>query len=266
VDELDETRLRGLLATGWLGRWLRVVGEVGSTMDLLAELARRGVAPDGAVVLAEHQTAGRGRQGRTWVAPGGQALLLSMLFRGAGAAGRLERLPMAVGLGVLDGLAAAGLPSAGLGLKWPNDIVWQERKLAGLLAERDDGDSAGPALRVGLGLNVGQRTGDLPPGAISLAAGAGAPPGRNELAAALLRGIEGRIDAVRSGEDPVTAWSERLLTLGRIVTVLGPGGPVTGEAVGVTGDGWLRLRDAAGLEHIFGAGDVTIGSAPAALE
>ena len=124
-------------------RWL---SEIDSTNRYLTDEARAG-APTGLVVVADHQTAGRGRLGRTWVAPPGASLLVSLLLRPTVAADRRHLLVMAAGLAMAEAVEAETGVVAGL--KWPNDLLVGERKLAGILAE-----VAGDALVVGIGVNI----------------------------------------------------------------------------------------------------------------
>jgi BirA family biotin operon repressor/biotin-[acetyl-CoA-carboxylase] ligase len=163
--------------------------ELASTMDVLADAASEG-APAGSVVIADHQTEGRGRLRRAWVAPPGTALMLSMLFRPEPSLlppERMQELGMAVGMAAADALQKRLLPEARLRLKWPNDILVDGKKIAGLLAEAtwasglhelgNQGAQMQPAARpavscrviVGIGINLRQQGSDLPEGATSLA-------------------------------------------------------------------------------------------------
>src|SRR3990172_8195117 len=142
---------------------------VTSTMDVLAELAEDG-APEGTVVIADHQTAGRGRLSRSWLAPPGTALLMSILFRPDLPPERLGHVTMAVGLGTLHALDARLLSGRRAALKWPNDVLVEGRKIAGLLAEARLSPGRPGAVIVGLGLNVHQTGAALPEGATSLVA------------------------------------------------------------------------------------------------
>jgi BirA family biotin operon repressor/biotin-[acetyl-CoA-carboxylase] ligase len=129
-------------------RWLE---ETDSTNTRLLEEARAG-APEGRVLAADHQTAGRGRMGRRWEAPPGSALLVSVLVRPALPLGRAHLVTMAAGLAASD--ACEALAGVRPGLKWPNDLVVDDAKLAGLLAESVVEGDALRALVVGMGLNV----------------------------------------------------------------------------------------------------------------
>src|SRR5215468_7129138 len=169
---LDAARLNGALAP-WPGLWreVRVVEETGSTnADLLAE-AQAG-AGEGLVLVAEAQTAGRGRMGRRWISPPRRALTFSVLLRPAVPAGLLGWVPLLAGVAVASALEhTAGVDAR---LKWPNDVLAGGAKLAGILAERWGG-----AIVVGTGINVLQERGELPvPTATSLVMARGTGPAR----------------------------------------------------------------------------------------
>lgn len=258
-------------------------------MDAAAQWAAAG-APDGAALVADHQSAGRGRHGRSWETPAGAAIALSLVLRPRIDPARAAQVAMGVGLGALEGLEGAIAqhgerdgssleggaigPDAGpaLGLKWPNDLVaarsgaaGRYRKLGGLLAEATwRGGEA--VIIVGLGINVDQVGDALPPGATSLAA-LGVPAERRQrqaLVDAVLAGVDRRYAALSGGADLVRDWSARLVTLGRKVVVQpvagasADGEPMAGRAVGVTMDGALRVVDAEGAEHVVRAQDVTL--------
>ena len=144
---LDAARLNGALGSPpGLWREVRVVGETGSTNADLLALARDG-APEGIVLVADHQTAGRGRLDRRWEAPPGSSLLMSMLFRPPRSVTHLNLVNAAAGIAASDACnEVAGFRPL---LKWPNDVVVDDRKLAGILAE-----VVGQAVVVGIGLNV----------------------------------------------------------------------------------------------------------------
>ncbi|MEO8085148.1 MAG: biotin--[acetyl-CoA-carboxylase] ligase [Ardenticatenales bacterium] len=284
VDAVDAARIAAACAGGRIGVAVRWHERVGSTMDAAAAWAAAG-APDGAVVVADEQTAGRGRHGRAWLAPPGSALMLSIVLRPVTAPGRVHQAVMAVALGaveaveriVRDGLVEAGVRSADaavVGLKWPNDLVvvqhvgddeqTADAKLAGLLAETVWGADGRPVVIVGLGLNVHQPAGDLPGGATSLRllrpAGA-APIDRTALATTLLAAADRHYADLLAGIDLVPRWAARVTTIGRTVTVREA---VTGDVVvdgvaeRVADDGALVVRAAGGGAVTVRAGDVTL--------
>jgi len=272
------TRLSELAPNARFGAQFEVLASVDSTMDRLAELARDG-APEGTVVLADYQRTGRGRPQRRWLAPPGAALMLSILFRPAEAGlppARHGELSMAVGLAALDALGSrmpAGIVPA---LKWPNDVLAGDRKLAGLLAEADwparaDGTAAaaGPAtVIVGLGLNVHQSPEQLPEGAISLAAlhterDLAPKPAlldRSLLAAELLAALGRHHASLCSGTSLREAWAAKLHTLGREVCVYRGKETIRGMAESVAEDGALIIRLPDGGLETLHAGDVTLAT------
>jgi BirA family biotin operon repressor/biotin-[acetyl-CoA-carboxylase] ligase len=238
-----------------------VVAETGSTnADLLAE-ARAG-ASEGLVLAAEAQTAGRGRLGRPWLSQPGAALTFSVLLRPRGVPpARLGWLPLLAGVAV----AAAVTDAAALDtrLKWPNDVLAGEAKLAGILAE-----SGGGAIVAGAGINVFQRRDELLPTATSLLLAApGAAPAagaRERLLAAVLGHFERWYLAWRDQASPGDAdacglrreYLRRSATVGRQVTVTLPGGrSLAGQAAGIDPAGRLQVRTATGLVPVS-AGDV----------
>ncbi|GAA0692987.1 biotin--[acetyl-CoA-carboxylase] ligase [Kitasatospora atroaurantiaca] len=259
---LDLDRLRhDLLLPGGLWTTLDVVAETGSTNSDLAARAREGEA-EGAVLVAEVQSAGRGRLERQWTAPARSGLFLSLLLRPRDVpVERYGWLPILVGVAAASAISrVAEIP---VGLKWPNDLLvtvdGAERKLGGILTELSGG-----AVIAGLGVNVSLRETELPvPAAASLALAGAKITDRETLLRALLREFaelygewtEAAGDPHASGLLP--AYAARCTTLGRSVRVQLPGDrELVGEAVAVDGDGRLVVRTADGTRHPVAAGDV----------
>jgi BirA family transcriptional regulator, biotin operon repressor / biotin---[acetyl-CoA-carboxylase] ligase len=252
---LDAGALReAVLAPGGLWRDVRVVGETGSTnADLLA--AARDGAAEGLVLVAEAQTAGRGRMGRSWVSPPRTALTFSVLLRPARVpAPRRGWLPLLAGVAIASSLRATAPADAML--KWPNDVLAGGAKLAGILAEQAAG-----AIVVGAGVNVSATPGELP-GATSLALLGASCLDRARLLAGMLAEIERWYLnwAGHAGDAGVSGLrAEYLLlcaTLGRQVRVSMPGDRVVcGEAADVDHDGRLVVATAGGPVPVT-AGDV----------
>ncbi len=251
---LDAAALtRAVVRPGGLWREIQVLAVTGSTnADLLAR-ARAGAA-EGAVLVAEAQTAGRGRVNRSWVSPPRAALTFSVLLRPA-AVRPAQRgwLPLLTGVAVAAALReSAGVDAA---LKWPNDVLIGGRKVAGILAE-----AHGDAIVTGVGLNVTLTAPDLPmPGATSLLLAGAAVTDRQVLAAAILDRLAVRYRAWCAAPD-AAAWREDYLrccaTVGQPVRVQLPGGSgLSGTAVDVDPAGRLVVRAAAGLIPVS-AGDV----------
>jgi BirA family biotin operon repressor/biotin-[acetyl-CoA-carboxylase] ligase len=265
MDELTLPRVRALLTTRTFGRRLVVLPRTASTNDVAKEMAARG-APEGTVVLADEQTAGRGRLGRRWQAPPGTCLLCSLLFRPAMRPAQVPRLTMLCSLAGAD--AVASVAGVAVTLKWPNDLIVQSqisdpayRKLAGVLTETGVvGERVGYAV-VGMGINVNvtpEALSTLGPDATSILAETGRPVDRALLLAALLAGVEARYGRLWAGESPHAEWVRRLATLGRRVEVQTAEGALVGLAEAVDEDGALLLRAPDGELHRLLAGDVTL--------
>jgi len=239
--------------TGWLGRERRHLPSCGSTNDEAARWARDG-AIHGAVVTADKQTAGRGRQGRVWHSPAGENLYLSCVLRPATPPARVPPLALAAGLAVSDVCRLLGVDAA---LKWPNDVFCGHRKLAGVLCEMSTRAGALEPVILGIGVNVGMRAfpSDLAERATSLAL-AGSDADRDHVLRELLEALERRIEAFLRGGVPALRgdWEARAYT--GPVTVTVDGNPVTGIARRLAPDGALLLEDATGLTHRVVAGDL----------
>jgi BirA family biotin operon repressor/biotin-[acetyl-CoA-carboxylase] ligase len=242
-----------LVRPGGLWRDIRVVSETGSTnADLLAE-ARAGAA-EGLVLVAETQTAGRGRLGRSWSNPPRAALAFSVLLRPVAVAPAARAwLPLLTGIAVAAALRAeAGVTAT---LKWPNDVLVDGRKIAGILAE-----AHGDAIVAGVGLNVTLTRAELPvPTATSLLLEDAACLDRERLLAAILTELASRYTAWAAGPDPAALRAEYLrwcVTVGREVQVELPGRQqLAGTATDVDETGRLAVRTGPGTT-LVGAGDV----------
>ncbi|WP_328956545.1 biotin--[acetyl-CoA-carboxylase] ligase [Kitasatospora purpeofusca] len=259
---LDAATLRrDLVLPGGLWTSLDVVEETGSTNTDLAARARAG-APQGAVLVAESQSSGRGRLERQWTAPARSGLFLSLLLRPDEVpVERYGWLPILVGVAAASTLSRVA--EVEVGLKWPNDLQVEvdgaERKIGGILTELGGG-----AVVAGLGLNVSLRAAELPvPTAASLALAGAAVTDRTTLLRALLREFaELYGEWTAAGGDPHTSgllrtYAQRCTTLGRPVKVLLPGDrELIGEAVAVDGSGRLVVRTPDGGRQAVGAGDV----------
>lgn len=262
---------------------VRWVTETGSTNADLLALAADG-EPEGVVIVADHQTAGRGRMGRTWAAPPGSSLLVSVLLRPVAAV--TDVVTMAAALAMAEAIEeTCGVAAR---LKWPNDLVVDvggtDRKLAGVLAELDwparshiaAGWSPPPpsermVVVVGIGVNVNWPS-DLPHEltgtmtAANLAAGATREVDRVALLMAYLRHLESRYLPLVRGRDRsavLTAWKARSATLGRRVRVDLGTDDIVGTAVDITAAGHLVVDTLDGCRRTFAVGDVAhLRSAP----
>jgi len=226
--------------------------DIDSTNREAAALARAG-APEGVVVVADHQRAGRGRLGRSWQAPPGSSLLLSVLLRPALDAARVHLVTIAVALAAAD--ACREVAGFSPELKWPNDLVVNDRKLAGILAEVSIEGNALRWVVVGLGLNVNwpaELPHDLAGIAIAANHVAGRPVDRERLLVELLNRLEARYGSL---DAQVEDYRARCRTIGREVRVDLPDEQLTGRAVDVDDDGHLLVETAHGT-RVVAAGDV----------
>lgn len=258
---LQEQTLRAALAgADGLALDLRVVAETRSTNADVVAAAHAG-APEGTVLVAESQVAGRGRLDRAWVAPPRSGLTFSILLRPPFDAAAWSWLPLLAGLAVAEPIERLG--GLDVGLKWPNDVVVGdlrsgERKLAGILAER-----SADMVVIGIGINVSLRADERPvEGATSLALEGSQLTDRDPLLRAVLRGlVEGYAALVDAGGDAQAAglraaYAQACTTIGREVRIEQPGGePLLGRASGLDATGRLLVQTESG-ERAVAAGDV----------
>lgn len=260
-DDLDRPPLdaaaleRALVGPDRLWSSVSVASATGSTNAEAADAARRGAA-EGAVFTTHVQTSGRGRLDRSWDAPPGSGIAVSVVLRPDGvAAARWAWLPLLVGLAVDAALHDLGVDSA---VKWPNDVLVEDRKIAGILLERVE-TPTGPAAIVGIGLNVSMTRAELPvPTATSLALEDATTVDRTVVLRAVLRAVEGLYRAwVATGGDPASglrdAYLRRCATIGLAVRVQMPDGhDLVGPAQSVDEHGRLVVDGSP-----VSAGDVT---------
>lgn len=256
--KLDPTRATP--ARRFLGVPVEAHPYLESTNDEVFRRARDG-APEGLVVVAEHQTSGRGRLGRSWFDAAGRSLMFSVLLKPAVPLQSYPLLALALASSVADaGAEAVGEP---LDVKWPNDVLYRGRKLCGVLAEsRALAPGERPVLVIGTGVNVNLLEDDFPPeirgNATSLRIAAG---GRAVGIPELLDGVLTRFErhvALARRDDPRALFDRvrpRLPALGAHVRVLLGGRAVEGELMEVTETGALRVRDrASGVVETLAAG------------
>ncbi len=261
---MKDSPLKTYHRDGWIGGAIDYHERVGSTNDLALAAGVAG-APSGLLVLSEEQIAGRGRLDRCWRAPGGQCLLMSLLFRpGAPFPRRAARITMMCGLALAE--AAAQIAGVEVQLKWPNDLIiaredgaW--RKIAGMLSEIGGAAQHPTLLVVGLGLNVNVPSAalaNLAPNAGSLRAEIGHSVDRVAILDDFLARLEAAYARWESGWEPLRAWEARLAWIGQTVSVHAPDAVHTGVALGVDDEGALLLRRLDGSRRAFSAGDVSL--------
>ncbi len=248
----DTERFAAALHTAALGRDFRYALETPSTMDLARSAAAQG-APHGALVLAESQTAGRGRRGRGFFSPPGGSLYFTLVLRPSREA--YGRLPLAVPLAVCRACAHEGVDAR---IKWPNDIWVGERKLCGMLIDGETGPG-GLTAYAGIGINVNaDPTADpaLRDSATSLSRELGREVGRESLLARICDQLEAAIDAPES--DLVDAYRAVSLVLGRLITVEEAEGAYEARALDIAPDGALVVEREGGERLTVLAADVSV--------
>ncbi len=244
-----------LRPTGRVGHAIEVHELIGSTNDRARELLDEPAA-DGAVVLAEEQSEGRGRRGRSWLSPAGLNLTLSVALRPRIAPEEAWQLGFAAALAVARACATV----APMRLKWPNDVESVDgRKVGGLLIETmTEGDRLRGAV-VGIGLNVNWRHAEMPAEiearATSLADLSGSTVDRVALLGALLDALSEELDAVEAGRSPIDRYRDACSTLGAFVTVATGDGALHGRATGLDASGALVVEAEDG-RHVLAGGEV----------
>lgn len=243
-----------------IGRRLMCFEELDSTNTHVKALALAG-AENGTVVIADRQTAGRGRMDRSFQSPGGKGVYLTVLLRPAAPMEHLACMTALAGVAVCG--AVETVCGVRPGLKWPNDPVLGGRKLCGILTELVMPDGS-PALALGIGINVLQTPEDFSPElrtiATSLLQELGRPVSREQLAAELLRQLAPAYDALERGVWP--EWTEQYRTdcvhLGRSVRLIGPGGTETVTALDIDETFGLVIRDADGRQRTIRSGEISV--------
>lgn len=258
-DPLDAYFLQQLLTTQTFGRTLHVLTQTASTNDVAKMLAQQG-APEGTVVLAEHQTQGRGRQGRSFASPGGVGIYLSLLLRPRVEVSRFPQLTLCVAVAVADALTEGG--ALLIDLKWPNDVCIRGKKVAGILTEGVLLPHVSPAVIIGIGINVNTTLGHLPPDlhtqVTSLALATGHFWARPPLIALLLSHLERLYQTFQQvGIAPILSqWLHYSRVVGRRARFPQEHGMATGVVLGLDDDGALVVQDAVGQQHRVVSGGV----------
>ncbi len=261
VDLLTIEGVRRRLTTSTVGRQIYLFGEVDSTNARLRVLARAG-AREGTVVLAEGQTAGRGRRGQEWYSPSGVNLYASVLFRPRLTPREVALFSFIASLAVADAVKEHGVRP---GIKWPNDVVVDGRKLAGTLVESAMRGAEVEYVILGVGVNLNVDPAALraalgPAGAFATSLGAvtGREIDRTAFAASYLNHLEawalawqrGGAEAVRAG------WADRDILTGRRVEVRGGAGAYEGRVLGLDAVGELVVQDSGGQRHTLTSEEV----------
>ena len=258
TEELSTQTIQESLATQVIGRRVLYYSSLPSTMDIARQAAVSGAA-EGTVVIADEQTAGRGRLKRSWLDPAGNVALSVVLYP---LLSELPSLIMLASLGVVHSInTVTGLTAK---IKWPNDILVDGRKTCGILIETDarpTGDLRAAYAIIGIGINVNLDPANFPeiePTATSLSLQAGEDISRLALIRALLTDMDRLYLGLKSGASLFEEWRDRLVTLGQRVTVTSVDSTYDGIAESVERDGSLMVRCLDNSTRRVVAGDVTL--------
>ncbi|MCP1498253.1 BirA family biotin operon repressor/biotin-[acetyl-CoA-carboxylase] ligase [Pseudomonas migulae] len=210
------------------------------------------------LVLAERQTSGRGRRGRKWVSPFAENIYYSLVLRIDGGMRQLEGLSLVVGLAVMQGLRALGVSDAGL--KWPNDVLVGQKKIAGILLELvgDPADVCHVVLGVGINVNM-QMADEVDQQWTSMRLESGRAFDRNHLVARLSEKLQVYLERHQLGGFPAiqAEWEQNHLWQGRVVSLIAGVNQIDGEVLGIDSQGALRLK-VGGVEKVFSGGELSL--------
>jgi BirA family biotin operon repressor/biotin-[acetyl-CoA-carboxylase] ligase len=259
--DIAPEKVKALLTGRIIGRQLRVVAEIGSTNDAAMAAGRAG-EPEGLAILADRQGSGRGRLGRSWASLPGLGIYTSILLCPPVPPLRAPMLTLMAGLATAEAIETAGKVAPIL--KWPNDVLYDGRKVAGILTEMATIGQQIGQVAVGVGINVCHRATDFPADvkdtATSIELATGRPVDRGEVVAALYNAMDRWYEVFcHKGTDAILQQARlRTVTLGRRVTVLADGQRWQGNAVDLDADGALLVRDETGAVRRVLADDVSI--------
>lgn len=229
--------------------------EVDSTNDVVWRLGEQNAA-EGACVFAEHQKKGRGRLGRSWSAPKGKSVLFSVLLRPALPPSEVSKITLVAAVSVAK--TVARFCGKTPGIKWPNDILFENRKLCGILTEMSAELDRVKFVVLGVGVNANALRRELPVEAVSLKEIAGKAVSRVDFARKLLKQLDEDYAALKAGsfDELARTWEEFSVTSGRRVVATVMGRKIHGQAAGIDSDGALWIRKDNGLQERIVAGDV----------
>ncbi|HIA50976.1 MAG TPA: biotin--[acetyl-CoA-carboxylase] ligase [Candidatus Melainabacteria bacterium] len=271
-EALDLSKFESQLKTSWLGRapgWRNELWEsLGSTNTRAAELAAEG-APEGVIVLARHQMAGRGRLGRTWVSPVDAGLYMSLILRPQQPQSQIPLLTIAAGVAVAD--AIRSVCDLKVGLKWVNDIIYERRKIGGILAEMpalsratDAAKQLPQAVIVGIGININLKPEDIPEELTnkidSLAHIKNEDVDPNKIAAAIAGAFEDTSKLLNpsTSQQLTNRWRDLSITIGQMIVTENSERKLEGKAVDITDSGALIVELSDGSRMTLHAGEISI--------
>jgi BirA family biotin operon repressor/biotin-[acetyl-CoA-carboxylase] ligase len=258
-DHLDVAMLQQLLTTQTFGRPLYVLTQTTSTNDEVKALAMGG-APEGTVVLAEQQTHGRGRQGRTFASPAGVGIYLSLLLRPTVDMAQLPQLTLMVAVAAADAMTA--VCGVSIDLKWPNDVEIAGKKVAGILTEAVLRLGEPPVVIIGIGINVNTTLEQLPSAlhdrVTSLALATGTPVSRQQLIVCLLAHLENLYHTFQDAgmTSILERWRRYGHLSGRVVQFSHAAETKTGYVIGLDDNGALVVQTVEGIQERIVSGQV----------
>jgi BirA family transcriptional regulator, biotin operon repressor / biotin---[acetyl-CoA-carboxylase] ligase len=257
---IEERDIRQSLRTQFLGRRIYSFDSIDST-NTFARSLKEEDCPNGTLVVADEQTAGKGRQGRQWQSQKGMNLLFTLVTRPLFVHEKIRVLPFAAALAAADGIEQE--TKSAIECKWPNDLLIDGKKVAGMLIETTAQDDAVMNVILGIGINVNQTDfpDDIKNKATSLKLHAQQDVDRVRLLCAVLQELEYRFDQLRhfSAQILLDEWKQRATMLGAEITLVEHRTAIKAKAMDVAPDGALIIEEANGTRrHVF-AGDVTIG-------
>ncbi|OGW82517.1 MAG: biotin--[acetyl-CoA-carboxylase] ligase [Omnitrophica bacterium RIFCSPHIGHO2_02_FULL_51_18] len=254
-DRMLPDELSAGIKTKFIGRQIISYEETRSTNDAVFHLGEEGLK-EGVCVFAEHQTQGRGRLGRAWVSPKYKNILFSVLLRPDLSPAGVSKVTLMAAVSVVKTLRL--LTGRRFHIKWPNDVLFHEKKLCGILTEMSSEPDRVNFIVVGIGINVNADPGELVKGATSLKEITGTWQSRIEISQTLLETFESDYLQLKKGEFEALAkkWEEFSSTSGKRVTATVLGRKIHGTAVGIDKEGALWIRTDSGLQEKILAGDV----------
>lgn len=259
-DAYSQAELQSIMSSKWAGKNLLFFEKVDSTNNMVRTLAEQG-APEGTLVVAANQTAGKGRRGRSWSAPEGTSIAMSILLRPEFPPERASMLTLVMAMAIARGIReVTGLDA---GIKWPNDIVADGKKLCGILTEMSTEMEYIRYVVIGIGINVSMKEfpEELKQKATSLELCLGRPVKRAPLIDACMRAFEEYYEKYLQTLDLSLLQEEynrELVNVGREVTVLAPAGDYTGVSHGINREGELVVELAGGEIRNVVSGEVSV--------
>ncbi len=256
-DKMFADELAHKLGTKFIGKDIYSYEQLDSTNDTAFKLGEQG-AKEGACVFSEYQKKGRGRLGRTWVSPKGKNIILSVLLRPAISPAEASKITLMAGVSVVKAVQKDTGKTAGI--KWPNDIWYQGKKVCGILTEMSAELDRVNFIVLGIGINVNSDPRELPPGSTSLKEIAGKEVSRLNFARDLLKTLEH--DYLRFKKEDFQGlakeWEDFSVASGKRVVATVSGRKIQGQATGIDADGVLWIRRDDGLQEKVVAGDLQV--------